>query len=329
METSEGLRPTRLIDGAILKELSRRNTAGWLAAAAREWLTILLLMALCEAWRNPLVWAAAIFLIGSRQHALAILVHDAAHYLAARSRTVNDGLANWLAAYPLFFPVQGYRTNHLEHHRLLEMPIDPERITIDAYPREFTFPMPKARLYWLLVRDLIGGSIKPMSTLIDYVWAVPDGNRKHIARIAALHIVVAAASSLTGHLLTYLLLWVAPAFTSFALFFRLRTAAEHSGICPPRDRYTRRSVDPLATTRTLLSGPVVRYLFSPFNISYHLEHHLYSSVPWFHLPALREQLLDVPEYTRRAHVTHGMAGLMRELTAADPGRQASLTSVEQ
>lgn len=306
----------RLLDGSVVKRLSRRRAIYWLAAVLREWITIAAIMAIAAAWENVLVWIAAVFVIGSRQHALAVLVHDGAHFLVARSRAWNDGLSNYLAAYPLFFAVQGYRTHHLEHHRRLETPGDPEQITVNAYPREFTFPMSRGRLYWLMFRDLIGGSIKPMSTLIDYVWAVPGPRRPHVARILALHAFVAAAALVAGHIVVYLVLWVVPAFTSFTLFFRLRTAAEHSGIGRAEERYTRSSVDPLATTRTFLSGPIVGYLMSPCNISYHTEHHLYPSVPWFRLPALRRELLATREYAQRSHVTRGFSALMSELTIA-------------
>jgi fatty acid desaturase len=306
-----------LLDRHALARLSERSMTRWLAAAAREWATIFAALWLCNLWPNPLLWVAAIFLIGSRQHALAVLVHDGGHFLICRSRRWNDRLANYLAAYALFFPVQGYRTHHLEHHGLLETAEDPERLTIDAYPREFTFPMPARRLYWLMLRDLIGGSIKPMSTLIDYVWAVPGGVGPHVRRIVAYHAVIVALALATGQILTYLVLWVAPAFTSFTLFFRLRTAAEHSGIGGPQERYRRTTVDPLATTRTLLSGPITRYLLSPYNISYHTEHHLYPSVPGFRLKELRDHLLKSREYAARAHVTRGITGLFGELTAAE------------
>jgi fatty acid desaturase len=307
-----------LIDGEVIKRLSRRSTARWVATALREWLTIFAVMWACNLWPTPLLWVVAIVFIGSRQHALGVLVHDAAHYLASPSRRWNDWLANYLAAYPLFLPVQGYRTHHLEHHGLLETPTDPERLTIDAFPREFTFPMPASRLYWLMFRDLIGGSLVPMSKLIDYVWAVPPGTKTgHIVRMAAYHLVAAAAAAATGLIWTYLLLWVVPAFTSFTLFFRMRTAAEHSGIGRPEERYTRDAVDPLATTRTFLADPVTRYLFSPYNIAYHTEHHLYPSVPGYRLKELRECLLKSPRYAARAHVTRGLPGLIRELTAVE------------
>lgn len=307
----------RFVDQDALRALSQRSIARWLGTAAREWATIIAIMWLCNIYPFAPLWVLAIAIIGSRQHALGVLMHDAAHYLVCDSRRRNDFWANYVAAYPLFFPVQGYRTHHLEHHALLETPEDPERLTIDAYPREFTFPMPARRLYWLMFRDVIGGSIVPMSKLIDYVWAVPEGKSKHVTRIVAVHAAAFGLSAATGYVWTYLLLWVVPAFSTFPLFFRLRTAAEHSGIGRPEERYHRDHVDPLATTRTMLSDPVTTYLFSPYNIGYHTEHHLYPSVPGFRLPKLRQRLLNTKEFVVRAHVTYGLRGLFSELTQVE------------
>jgi fatty acid desaturase len=305
------------LDHATLKALSKPSTLIWCGVAAREWAIIFGLMWLCNRWSHPLLWVTSVVLIGSRQHALAVLVHDAGHYLAHRSKRWNDWLANYFAAYPLYAPVQGYRTNHLAHHRLLETPIDPERLTVEAFPREFTFPMPKRRLYWLLFRDVVGGSVKPFATLVDYVWAAPEGKAWHMWRIVALHAAVIGAVIYCGQLHTYLLLWVLPMFTTFLLFFRLRTVAEHSGVCPPEQRYTREFVDPLATTRTMIGGPLARLLLSPYNISYHTEHHIYPSVPGFRLKQLHALLLENKDFARRVHVTRNFPGLVAELTATE------------
>src|SRR6266403_445901 len=91
---------SRLLDRETLGQLSRGSTTRWVLAAACEWGTILALMWLCDTWPHPLLWVTAIILIGSRQHALAVLVHDGAHFLVNRSRRCNDRLSNYLAAYP-------------------------------------------------------------------------------------------------------------------------------------------------------------------------------------------------------------------------------------
>ena len=41
-------------------------------------------------------------------------------------------------------------------------------------------------------------------------------------------------------------------------------------------------------TRTIILGPLLSYLY--MNMNYHLEHHLYPAVPYYHLPRLHEEL---------------------------------------
>ena len=43
-------------------------------------------------------------------------------------------------------------------------------------------------------------------------------------------------------------------------------------------------------TRTIHLGPVLGFLY--MNMQYHLEHHLYPNVPYYHLPALHELIKD-------------------------------------
>jgi fatty acid desaturase len=43
-------------------------------------------------------------------------------------------------------------------------------------------------------------------------------------------------------------------------------------------------------TRTIYLGPVLGFLY--MNMQYHLEHHLYPNVPYYHLPALHKAIKD-------------------------------------
>jgi fatty acid desaturase len=52
-------------------------------------------------------------------------------------------------------------------------------------------------------------------------------------------------------------------------------------------------------------------------MAYHIEHHLYPSVPVFRLRKLHHTLLQNPEYAARARVAHGYPALFRELTATE------------
>jgi fatty acid desaturase len=184
----------RHIDPAVFSRFARPDARGWLLGVCTEWAIIAAMMAACIAYPSVLVWIVAVFIIGTRQHALGIMAHEGVHSLVSTTRSVNDGLANWLTAYPLMYSVQGYRTYHLQHHRWLETAKDPEQTALRLYPREWTFPMPRRRFFFLLCRDMLGGSVKPAGDLVQYIWQVPGGKRPQVTRVVAFHIVAAAAS---------------------------------------------------------------------------------------------------------------------------------------
>ncbi|WP_089936732.1 fatty acid desaturase family protein [Candidatus Entotheonella palauensis] len=303
----------KFLDLETLRRFATPNTWSWFAAAMCEWVIIGLTMWLCRTWLPWWLWPLGIFLIGTRQHALGIMAHEGTHYLVSRNRFWNDLLPNLLAAYPLTYTVEAYRANHLRHHRWLDTPQDPERASVDLYPDEWRYPMPKTRFYWLLLRDSLGLYLKQTLPLLEYVWAIPGGNLPHIIRVAVYHAAWIAVAILTGQLLTYLVLWIVPLYTVAIMCFRFRTAAEHSAIAPDEQRYTRKRVDTVLTTRTTM-GRIAGFVFAPYNMSYHIEHHLYPSVPVFRLRALHQLLMQNPSYAANAHVATSYHAMVSELT---------------
>jgi len=79
--------------------------------------------------------------------------------------------------------------------------------------------------------------------------------------------------------------WVFPALVARTLT-NVRTLAEHV-LTRHGDRFT--------ATRTVVSNRFVSFFMC--NLNYHIEHHLFPGVPWYHLPALH-RLLE-PELRRR------------------------------
>jgi fatty acid desaturase len=301
------------LDSQTFRRFSQPGLWLWLRAVATEWAIIGLTMWICNRWPKWWLWVIGVFVIGTRQHALGIMAHEGVHYLVTRDKFWNDLLANWLAAYSLTYPVEGYRTNHLIHHRWLDTPEDPERAGIDHYPEDWTYPMPKRRFLLMLLRDVLGVYTWRTRKLYNYIWVIPTGKLPHILKVGFFHALVFTIAFMTGYIWTYLLLWLFPLFTIALLCFRLRTAAEHSAIIPQR-RYTMTEVDTIRTTRTTFGCPITGFLLAPYNMSYHIEHHLYPSVPVFRLKALHRELMRKPEFARRARVTTSFRGLFRELT---------------
>ena len=81
----------------------------------------------------------------------------------------------------------------------------------------------------------------------------------------------------------YLVLyWLVPYCTVTQVFFRIRGAIEHGNVPDPENAYQQ--------TRTYFMPALLRFFFAPKQVNYHLEHHLYPSVPFYHLPRLHAVL---------------------------------------
>jgi fatty acid desaturase len=305
----------RLLSSEELREFTRHRPLRWLAAAALEWTIILGTIWACVATGSVVLWILGIFIIGTRQHALGILAHESVHRLVSSSRRTNDLLGNVFTSYSLTYPIEGYRVAHLRHHRLLDTPDDPERVTVDRYPEEWTFPITRSRATWILIRDLFGIHQVAVGDLIKYIWQLPRGEvLPHLVRVVAWHAVVIGVAVATGHIWAYLLLWLVPLLTVCVMCFRIRTVAEHSAIYEGEVRFVRESMDTIATTRTITGNRVMQFLFAPYNMCFHIEHHLYPSVPVFELRRLHAKLSENSHFAENGHLTSTYWALFKELT---------------
>ena len=267
----------------------------------------------------------AIIIVGARQHALAILMHDATHYRFLKSRMWNDTITNIFTMYPLFTSIEQYRENHLAHHRHLNTDHDPDWVA-KLTKREFIFPKTKAEFLWTILSyfTLYQG-------VMDAIWffqrfgkpkkeaaGAPSNAGKNRARLA-FYLVQFTVLTLTGTWLYYLIFWVVPYLTTFFMFQYIRSVAEHFG---------EMEYDHLLTsTRTVKTNWMERFFIAPHNVGYHLEHHLYPGVPFFNLPQLHEILMSDESYSGKAHLTEGyLSGLFKELGRAGTAAKPSLSS---
>ncbi len=68
------------LDPQVLKRLYTTQSSRHWWALIYNWLLIIGTILLCNAFLNPVIYFLGVLLIGARMHALAILMHDAAHY---------------------------------------------------------------------------------------------------------------------------------------------------------------------------------------------------------------------------------------------------------
>ena len=284
-----------------VKELSRISTLRAVYHLVEVWGVIGLAVWL-SGWVLPPstgIWGAGVYIgavvvIAARQHALMVLVHEAIHKRISRTVWVNDALTRLAAAFPIFISLSKWRFIHLYHHQYTHTKADPDRAIYARYP------LGSKRFWRLLARDVCGlNVISTLKYFIDLPFVSRGFNRKflgeeragryrQIADMGRFTIFWAVVFS-SGFVVwgwefgQYLALyWLVPYCTVTQVFFRIRGAIEHGNVPDPENAYQQ--------TRTYFMPAVLRFFFAPKQVHYHLEHHLYPSVPFYNLPRLHAVL---------------------------------------
>jgi fatty acid desaturase len=284
---------------AELRRFSHLDVARGLIGVARQWFIISVAITVATSTQSWVVYLVAIVVIATRQHALAVLMHDASHYLLHRNRTVNTIVSNLLLSFPLLISTDRYRRHHLLHHRYLNSDRDPDRDDSIA-------PASRRALMLLLGKDLIGLSAIRTLTTMSYFSVLgamfkpsssADGLPPLERRLAIVFFSgVPAIVLVLGAWWQLLILWIVPMMSVLPPILRLRALAEH-GACA--------STNQLDSARTVDAGVIERMLLAPCNVNYPQEHHLYPSVPFYHLPALSRLLREQREFIDHAQLNAG------------------------
>ena len=247
---------------------------------------------------NPLTILVAIGIIGGQQLGLAVLTHETVHDSLFASKTLNKVVGTWLCGAPVWLRQEGYRTHHLKHHSYTGTERDPDLDLVAP------FPTSRASLARKLLRDLSGiaaakrafglllmdfGFIEyTVSTRITWLERRPwpqhllEGLRNGAPTVAT-NALLFGILWVAGHPALYLL-WVASWCTTYSLFIRVRSIAEHA--C------TQNTEDRLKNTRTTYANWLARLTVCPHQVNYHLEHHLLMTVPHYRLGQMHALLKD-------------------------------------
>lgn len=248
---------------------------------------------------RPLAWLISLTLLGGRQLALAILMHECAHGSLFRTRALNEHLGKWLIAAPMWLQLEDYRRHHLKHHAHTSLENDPDLGLVAP------FPVTRWSLARKFLRDLTGIAFLRRSIgiiLMDagvLTYSASTGQQRvtprpsmgvmlrgllvHTGPMVITNVALWGVLAALGHGWLYLA-WVFANATTFSLFLRIRSIAEHAVLTA--------SDDPLTNTRTTHAGPLARLTVAPHHVNFHLEHHLLPTVPHYRLKRLHELLWE-------------------------------------
>jgi len=127
------------IEPAELKRLSVLQSWRTGLALFLDWAAIFTAIAFGIWADHWLAYIVTVFVVAGRQHAIAVLMHDFSHYRFIDNKKVSDWVADLAIAWPLLSTYEGYRRNHIGHHRYLNTDKDPDW-ALKLGSMEFTFP---------------------------------------------------------------------------------------------------------------------------------------------------------------------------------------------
>jgi len=271
-----------------------------------DWVVIIGLLLMAGLYPNPLVYLLVIILLGGRQMAFGVLVHETGHKTFFTSSWTNEFVGTWLSGYWVFSDKDAYMKGHLVHHREAGTSDDPDLKNYRDYP------VPESRFRRKIMRDLTGQlgwrRLRSIYRSLRRLNQLPTHVRRTMVRSVACNLGLLAVCSAFGQPWLYLL-WLIAFMTSHMLIARIRQISEHAAV---PDLY---DLDPRKNTRTLYISPLESLLIAPHDLNYHLEHHLMPSVPIYRLRTLHNLLLSRGFY-KGMNFSRGYLKLLRQVTYA-------------
>ncbi|MEO1262740.1 MAG: fatty acid desaturase family protein [Bacteroidota bacterium] len=288
------------------KLLHQKND--WLACweILVHWAWIVGAFALVYFFPNIFTILVSLFILGGKQLACAILMHDAGHYAVFKNKKVNDRVGQWLGGYPVFQDVLKYRDYHYRHHVENGTEEDPDLLLTRGYPTS------RKSMFRKIFRDLTGQTgIKAFVGLVmmhlGYLKYNLGGRVERVSQkertwkgFAEVFFQNLSGPILANFILFSLLYWLASPWlyllwagaylTTFQFSLRIRSMAEHSMSVD--------QLDPYQNTRTTYANSLEKLLFAPYHVNYHAEHHMLMSVPSYNLKKMH-QLIKARGYYKK------------------------------
>lgn len=225
-----------------------------------------------------LIWPAML-LHGIMLGHLFAPLHETSHGTAFRTRWINEAVLWFCGIVTIWTPLY-FRYDHAGHHTYAQ---------IAGKDPEFVLPTPRSILGYLYYVSAVHLWIKNGGWLIRHSLGymhpfnrqfVPDEELPRIykeARIMlAIYLGLAIFSFSTGSW-AVLYYWLIPTILGVPVARMLRVA-DHTGCAEEADLRT--------YARTVTTDKITRFFC--WNMSYHCEHHLAPSVPFYQLPELHD-----------------------------------------
>ncbi|MEM9543679.1 MAG: guanitoxin biosynthesis L-arginine gamma (S) hydroxylase [Cyanobacteria bacterium P01_E01_bin.42] len=262
--------------------------------------SLIALSAIATCYLSWYLYPLAILVIGSRQRALATLLHEASHKTLAKNKYLNFTLGTFFSGYLILQNMGSYRESHVRfHHGHFGDPnLDPDyqfALQQNLYDKTQT-----------PVRFVIQNIILPcfLVKVPNYLYSLVQSrlldkrNRKElVGAIAYLGILTAIFTSL-GWGQYLILFWVVPYLTTFQIIGWFIELGEHYPLMNNKIN--------LYMTRNRHGHWLEKLFTGMHNESYHLVHHLNPKIPFWNVAKVHNVYLQDENYAQFDRKTGGL-----------------------
>ncbi len=242
---------------------------------------------------HPAAYVFLILIIAARQHGLLILIHEAVHGLLSKNKKVNFFIADLFCALPLGVNLWGYRENHLAHHNYLNQEADPDWTR--KKKSDWNFPTSKKKLAQLFLMEIFYQFPKGRFLRIwNFLFKVKHPMKYRIL-IYSFYLLSGVCIYQLNLGVEFVLYWIVPLWFFLPGIFLVRSIAEHFGLTYEHELNSSRNVE----------ASFMNSIFIPHNAGYHLTHHLYPQVPFYHIKELTDFLTNSESYKELSSTNDG------------------------
>jgi len=201
-------------------------------------------------------------------------LHECIHKTAFISRKLNE-VVGYAIGFIIFRSFLNGRYRHIAHHTFTQHPEkDPDKVDFPEKFSDYIKQVTGFAIWIRIIENLIRHSIGKLNE--SEKGYIPESDVKALireSRIMMIGYLLITLLSVYFSTTFFLIYWVIPRVLGEP-FIRFVRMVEHTG--------REETADMIHNTRTSFPSLFLRFLY--WNMPFHIEHHLYSNVPFYHLP---------------------------------------------
>lgn len=271
-----------------ISALSKLDNWHCFLAILEDYMIIFLMAAACSA--SWYLYPLAALIIGSRQRALATLLHEASHNTLAKNKLLNFVVGTFFSGYFILQTMGSYRESHVKFHHghFGNTEVDPDyKFAIEAGWYEPYQTQDKFTLHNIILPFFLAKVPRYLYYLIKHRLLDRRNCLETIVMIVYLGVIASLFIGF-GWGKYLFLFWIIPYLTTFQIISWFIEMSEHYPLMSNQIN--------LYMSRNRHSQWLENLLTGMHNENYHLVHHLNPAIPFWNIPKAHQIYLQDKNY---------------------------------